>query len=161
MELPYASVWQRIVAQGLDLLILIFPLYAVTVFREELKREQEEAWLLSRINNGEWPGGVIVTADEPTALLLITSILTILIPVLYSVGQEAVWGQTLGKRAVGIRVVKDDGQTPIGFREAGIRYLLLLLAPVGLYVVSTFMISRSSKNQRFGDQVAGTVVIRA
>jgi uncharacterized RDD family membrane protein YckC len=69
-------------------------------------------------------------------------------------------GRSLGKRAVGTRVVTVDG-TPVRFRHAAVRaaFLLvdMLIVPVAAIGLVTIWTSRS--NQRLGDLVAGTVVI--
>jgi uncharacterized RDD family membrane protein YckC len=73
-------------------------------------------------------------------------------------------GRTIGKLAMGLRVVRDDGG-PIGFRQALARGLVgLILEKPGLFIpistacgVITLGVSRSSK--RIGDYVAGTFVL--
>jgi uncharacterized RDD family membrane protein YckC len=69
-------------------------------------------------------------------------------------------GRSLGKRAVGTRVVTIDG-TPVRFRHAAVRAAFLivdgLLVPIAAIGLATMWTSRS--NQRLGDLVAGTVVI--
>lgn len=86
----------------------------------------------------------------------------ILLPVLlYSVVLEYFFnGQTLGKMITKIRVVKADG------REAGlVNYFLrwvFNLVDVMIFsgVVAIVTIAISSRNQRFGDMAANTVVIK-
>ena len=80
----------------------------------------------------------------------------------YYVVLEATMGITVGKRAVGIRVLKDDG-SPIGWPGAIIRNLLRIvdLLPVIIpYLVGAILASRSERRQRLGDRVAGTIVVR-
>ncbi|MCM3887634.1 RDD family protein [Frankia sp. R82] len=71
-------------------------------------------------------------------------------------------GRTLGKMALGLRVVRDDGG-PIGFRHAFVRGLLGAVVErpgilFGLPAVVCMISSRSSK--RLGDVFAGTVVLQ-
>ena len=70
-------------------------------------------------------------------------------------------GKTLGKMALGIRVIGDDG-SPVRFRQALVRALVgvfeiwtLVLAPIGLI---TSIIS--ARGKRVGDLFAGTYVIQ-
>ena len=79
----------------------------------------------------------------------------------YHVLFETMWsGRTPGKRALSLRVLRTDG-IPIRFREAAVRALVLLLdGPLSAYAVGTICILVSSRNQRVGDIVAGTVVVR-
>lgn len=78
--------------------------------------------------------------------------------VLYFVILEAVAGQTLGKKLVGIRVVRVDG-SPIGFTESFIRNLLRIVDGLFGYLVGAIFIWTSDKQQRLGDRAAGTIVI--
>jgi uncharacterized membrane protein SpoIIM required for sporulation/uncharacterized RDD family membrane protein YckC len=69
-------------------------------------------------------------------------------------------GQTPGKRAIGIRVVRDTGH-PIGFGAAALRNLLriadFLPPPYGLGML---LVALHPRGKRLGDLVAGTVVVR-
>lgn len=73
---------------------------------------------------------------------------------------EGRFGQTLGKMALGIRVVREDGGT-IGTREAILRTLLRIVDGIGTYFVAFVVALISDKNQRLGDMVAKTLVVRA
>jgi uncharacterized membrane protein SpoIIM required for sporulation/uncharacterized RDD family membrane protein YckC len=79
----------------------------------------------------------------------------------YWTGLEVLWrGQTLGKRAMRIRVVRADG-SPVGPFESAVRNLLRLVDflptcyPVGLV---TMLIDR--RHRRLGDILAGTILVR-
>jgi uncharacterized RDD family membrane protein YckC len=74
---------------------------------------------------------------------------------------EAWWnGQTPGKRAFGLRVIKTEGYA-IGFHEAMIRNLLRAADFVPLFYAAGFLSAIStSRFQRIGDLVAGTMVVR-
>jgi uncharacterized RDD family membrane protein YckC len=86
---------------------------------------------------------------------------------------EAIWGATIGKRALGLRVVTTEGR-PIGARAAALRNVLraadslpvtlggggiaMFLGGLGSLVGATSM-ALTSRFQRLGDLVAGTMVI--
>jgi len=79
----------------------------------------------------------------------------------YPIAMETLWrGRTVGKTAMGLRVVtKEGGQ--IGFRHAAIRAALGLvdfLLSSGAVAVICVLLTRD--NQRLGDLAAGTVVLR-
>jgi uncharacterized RDD family membrane protein YckC len=78
----------------------------------------------------------------------------------YFVAFEAAWaGQTPGKRYVGLRVITVTGQ-PITTYEALLRNLLRIVDQMpGIYAVGVLSIFFTSRNQRLGDLVAGTVVV--
>ena len=69
-------------------------------------------------------------------------------------------GRTPGKRWSGLRVVRQGGQ-PVGFVASATRNLLRIidLLPV-FYLIGIVSILVTAKNQRLGDLVAGTVVVR-
>ncbi len=77
----------------------------------------------------------------------------------YQIVMEATQGATLGKMALGLRVVKTDG-SPTGWSEAVIRNLLRIIDGLFVGLVGVVLISNSPLKQRFGDRVAHTVVIR-
>ena len=75
---------------------------------------------------------------------------------------EWVWsGQTPGKRWLKLRVIREDGR-PITFWEATVRNLLRAvdMVPGAFYSIGLISVFASSRDQRIGDMVAGTVVVR-
>jgi uncharacterized RDD family membrane protein YckC len=75
---------------------------------------------------------------------------------------EWLWsGQTPGKRWMKLRVIREDGR-PITFWEASIRNLIrtLDMMPVPFYSVGLISVFITNRDQRVGDMVAGTVVVR-
>jgi uncharacterized RDD family membrane protein YckC len=80
----------------------------------------------------------------------------------YFVLFEWLWrGQTPGKRWLKLRVIREDGR-PISFFEAMVRNLLRLvdIQPVVFYSVGLVSVFATDRDQRVGDLVAGTVVVR-
>jgi uncharacterized RDD family membrane protein YckC len=79
----------------------------------------------------------------------------------YFIAFETLWrGRTPGKAALGLRVVTREG-APVRFRHAAIRALLGLvdfLVLGGFLAVVFILLTRD--NQRLGDLVAGTLVLR-
>jgi uncharacterized RDD family membrane protein YckC len=74
---------------------------------------------------------------------------------------ETLWsGQTPGKRAFHLRVIKTEGYA-IGFHEAVIRNLLRAADFAPLFYAAGFLTAISNPRlQRIGDLVAGTMVVR-
>lgn len=73
---------------------------------------------------------------------------------------EGVWGQTLGKRVLGITVVMQDGSS-CTWRAAVVRHLVRLVEVYTILVVLTLIVMLfSDRNQRVGDHLARTVVAR-
>ena len=78
---------------------------------------------------------------------------------LWFVVWEATRGQSPGKMIFGVRVLADNGR-PIGWRAAALRNLLRAAdaLPTG-YLVGLVSMSLTSRFQRLGDLVAGTIVV--
>lgn len=70
-------------------------------------------------------------------------------------------GQSFGKKAMRIRVVKLDGSEPT-LGSYLLRWMLRLVDsfPPPLYMVGLFVVAVSGKGQRLGDMAAGTTVIK-
>ena len=70
-------------------------------------------------------------------------------------------GQTPGKRWLKLRVIREDGR-PITFWAAAVRNLLRIcdMMPAPFYSVGLITVFISNRDQRAGDLVAGTVVVR-
>ncbi len=79
----------------------------------------------------------------------------------YHIFFEMLWnGQTPGKRAAGVRILKDGGY-PIGFLDSVVRNLL---RPIDFlpfsYGVGAIVVLCNSKCKRIGDFAAGTIVVK-
>jgi uncharacterized RDD family membrane protein YckC len=75
---------------------------------------------------------------------------------------EWVWsGQTPGKRWLKLRVIREDGR-PVTFWEASVRNLLrsVDMMPAPFYSIGLISVFSSGRDQRVGDLIAGTVVVR-
>jgi len=71
---------------------------------------------------------------------------------------EAIFGATIGKALVGIRVRRKDGGS-CGFTPALIRNLLRIVDGIGIYLVGFIAALVSKSRQRLGDMAAGTLVV--
>jgi len=75
---------------------------------------------------------------------------------------EWLWsGQTPGKRWLKLRVIREDGR-PITFWEATVRNLVRFfdIMPYPFYSIGLISVFSTTRDQRVGDMVAGTVVVR-
>ena len=88
-------------------------------------------------------------------------LLTFVVMFGYPIALETLWrGRTLGKAAMGLRVVTTEGG-PVRFRHAAIRAALGMVdffLTSGAAAVISVLATRN--NQRLGDLVAGTLVLR-
>jgi len=73
---------------------------------------------------------------------------------------ETFWrGQTLGKRILGLRVVREGGY-PVGFIDSMLRNVMRTadFLPVG-YVLGVLVMAGDRRCRRLGDRIAGTMVV--
>jgi len=78
----------------------------------------------------------------------------------WDVAWEVAWhGQTPGKRALGLRVVRIDG-SPVGPVESVLRNALRALELPLAYAPAVLMVALGPRRQRLGDLVAGTLVVQ-
>ena len=78
----------------------------------------------------------------------------------YSLLLEGLLGQTLGKLAVGIKVVAEATGLAPGIAAAAIRTLLRIIDGLFCYAVAFVSVLASAKRQRLGDMAARTLVVR-
>ena len=100
-------------------------------------------------------------SSAPKWVYAVMGILVFLIFSSYFAFFEWIWsGQTPGKRWLKLRVIREDGR-PITFWEAAVRNLLRTFDMMpSLYSIGLISVFYSTRDQRVGDMVAGTVVIR-
>jgi uncharacterized RDD family membrane protein YckC len=94
-----------------------------------------------------------------TAIILIGCAITLALGI-WQLVNEGKTGQTLGKKAAGIRLVREHDGRPIGFGMAFVRKLAHILDNF-LCGLGYFWPLWDDKSQCFADKVSGTLVIRA
>lgn len=139
LDLRHARLPSRALAVLIDVILQVAALLGLVLLAGRLLRDSD---------------GALTAAVQ---LVLVVAVL-----VGYPVLAETVFsGRTIGKSALGLRVVRDDGG-PIRFRQALVRGLLgffvdlWLTSGIGAIVSATV----SGRGKRVGDVLAGTVVIR-
>ena len=123
--------------------------------------------------------GVVEAADPDAEFNVVSSVVSIVIWLIYFVGLTVTLGQTLGKMAMGIRVVNIDGEKPgVGamlIREVIVRVPFIVLAVVlgpilgpdsgagiGVIVllIAIIWILFDDRRQGLHDKVAKTFVVK-
>ena len=141
MELAPAGIGSRFLALALDTVIQVLLYVAIILLAIWLGPGIQLKWLPAA-----WIGGI--------AIFLLFCVYWG-----YFAAFEILWhGQTPGKRAAGVRVVKDTGR-PITAIEGIGRNLVRLVDALFFYLVGMVSVLLSSQNKRLGDYVAGTIVI--
>lgn len=85
--------------------------------------------------------------------------LMLFIMLAYYITLESLFGMTVGKSILRLRVVNVDGSA-IDWRSCVVRNLLRLVDGLFFYFVGAVFIWTSPQRQRLGDRLAGSVVIR-
>jgi len=134
----YAGFWPRFGAVFIDGIIMsLINLPANLGFQVSFARVQDGA-------------GFIVLS-----IVLYVSLL--LVPALYMILMHGKYGATLGKKAVGVRVVKSDG-SPISYRCAIGRYFAYVLSGIILYI-GYLMAAFDGEKRALHDHICNTRVI--
>lgn len=98
--------------------------------------------------------------------LLLAGLAGVAIALAYYWLQHALWGRTIGKRALRTAVVTASGRSKIGAGAAGIRAVVFIFGPVipfmGLifWLLDNLWLLWDPRRQCVHDKAAGTVVIR-
>src|SRR5215470_1956958 len=142
-----ASIGNRFIACAIDHAIQTFALIIIFV----------SFLVLANTNNIE-----SAFSTAPKWVYAVMIIVLFLILTGYFAFFEWLWsGQTPGKRWLKLRVIREDGR-PITFWEASVRNLIrpLDMFPMGSYSIGLIAVFSSTRDQRIGDMVGGTVVVR-
>jgi uncharacterized RDD family membrane protein YckC len=100
----------------------------------------------------QWAKGLFIL--DPLCIIF----LVIMFPVF--VFLEGIWGATLGKYLLGLRVISADGQPP-GLQKSFLLNLLRLIDGLPAFnILEVFLIVTSKERARFGDRIARTRVVR-
>ncbi|UCF78607.1 MAG: RDD family protein [Candidatus Eiseniibacteriota bacterium] len=139
----YAGVGVRFLALLVDLAVFCAVFFPVT-------RVVKGVWVMSPRDH-EWTHGWFITDPLCVAFFLVMAAYYVLL--------EGLSGATIGKRALGIRVVSTDGRRP-GIVRGFLRNLLRLVDGLpALNILGVIAIVRSPERARIGDAVAKTRVV--
>jgi len=143
----YANLGSRIVAIIIDLIILSLVVVIIAL----------PLGLLAGLSAMGNPTQLFAARS---AFFVAFMVLNVLVWLLYFTYFEGTSGQTLGKKIMGIKVVKENGDQP-SFMDALIRTILRIIDGIAFYLVGFIVILVSEKKQRLGDMAAGTIVVEA
>jgi uncharacterized RDD family membrane protein YckC len=162
LEFPAAPFHRRLLAWVLDIIILFIIARIAIEFLQQLQRNNAGSSLVS----------------------LLSVLLIILLLSYHFICEITMNGQSFGKKITGIRVVNENGGQP-GIGQFMIRWLIrtsdlmavfiIILSasgggdietywqigiPLGLFITDVILVNASKKNQRLGDMLAHTLLIR-
>ena len=138
VAINYVGFWRRLLALIIDAIILVPVMFIVSLAVY-------------------YPTAEFGQGNKDVAALL-TYLIWFLINIFYFVGLWTWRGQTLGKMAMGVRIIKSGGGS-IGIGTAIIRYISFLVSTVTL-LVGHLMIAWDGKKQGLHDKIARTFVVK-
>ncbi|MER7838820.1 RDD family protein [Streptomyces sp. NPDC096040] len=103
---------------------------------------------------------VIIGSAAKVSALSVIGFLAVIAVAIWLLVQEGRTGQTVGKKALGIRLVKEATGQPIGIGMAFVRRIAHALDNIACYL-GWLWPAWDSKRQTFADKVCGTIVIRS
>lgn len=142
---PYASLWKRGIARFIDTLIYFAPVIVGQLFFAEIYKNP--------LN--------MISFDFILKFLFLLSIwlVWVFFVAIIMCYLEGRYGQTPGKKILGIKVIGVDDMKPCGFLRAVLRYFCLYVDGIFSYMVGITVIAFTFKWQRVGDLAAKTVVV--
>lgn len=139
-EPRYQGFWIRLVAKILDWLVVgaaVTPIWIVMVSRRQL-------------DAGLDPAGAF-------GLQMMLNLFAICITIAYSTWMNGRWGATVGKMAIGAKIVNSD-LTPISYGKALARALAEFLSGI-IFLIGYIMAAFDGKKRALHDQICGTLVV--
>lgn len=139
LDLPAAGLASRLVSLAIDLLVQLIALVGLLI-------------VVGFATSG--------LDDAATAAIGLTAILTVILGMPVAI-ETATKGKTLGKKAMGLRVVRDDGG-PVKFRHSFARGLFMVLIDLWTTAGAVGLITSlaNERGKRVGDFFGGTLVVR-
>ena len=144
---PRATFGQRFGAWLLDLLIIGLPLGIIAgIMAAAIAPEVDES-------TGELEGGVA------GILILLYIVFAIAVWAYYVILEGGPTGQTLGKKAVGIRVVSMQTGGPIGYGKAFVRTLIRSFISGAICALGYLWMLWDKEKQTWHDKISDSVVV--
>jgi uncharacterized RDD family membrane protein YckC len=172
-----AAPWERLVASVLDwIIIAVATLAFISPLLQIWRQLQAVATHFTNPNSPDAQAAIDGILRDPSnqRALLFWFLAMFGIAVAYYWVQHAAWGATIGKRALGTRVVNAADRSAIGIRAAGIRAVAFLVGPAVclllpgpfniagglLWLADTGLPLLDPQAQCLHDKLARTIVIR-
>lgn len=162
LHLPVAGPTSRMLAYGIDFFLIV--LVEIGIFVLLMTSAPLAEWVARKLVGVQGEIAAGQASDESGAVLVLLAAF-VLIQFAVEWGyflffELAMGGRSPGKRALGLRVMRDGGQ-PIGLRESFVRNALRFvdMLPAN-YLVGFVAMLMSPEGKRLGDLAAGTVVAR-
>jgi uncharacterized RDD family membrane protein YckC len=146
----YADVVNRIIAAVIDIIILWVVMFIISM------PLNVQAMMMGTMMDP-------MAAAQLAGASMILGVLGILIGLGYFVYFEGSTGQTIGKKIVNIKVVRED-KKPMTYMDALVRTILRVIDAIPFlipYLLGLILVVVNEKKQRLGDMAAKTLVVKA
>ncbi|MFE3758228.1 RDD family protein [Nocardia tengchongensis] len=153
----YANWGARVGARLIDMLIVWGPYALLAIISETAGKSKPTCTTSGYSNYTSCDTGSFNTLGHICMLLAIVAIIG---SALFLAYQEGNTGQTVGKRVVGIRVIRETTGQPIGFGMAIVRYFAHIVDNLACYLGWLWPLW-DDKKQTLGDKIMGTIVVKA
>jgi uncharacterized RDD family membrane protein YckC len=164
-----AEWWQRLLARIIDGIIVgaIFAaIWIPTLVRLVHRIQAINNQYLNTPDSTAEQTAINHAIGQFTGTFYLLGLLGVVVVVIYDSVQHGLWGQTLGKRALGTRVVRADTRSKIGFGAAAGRAAVYGVPPIvpvvgGLFaLLNELWLLWDKQRQCLHDKVASTVVVK-
>ena len=184
-DLVLASAWERLLAMSMDWLLILGASFLLLheQMTQLLRRFQSVLTAAQTFGNGAEQTALTNFEKDPATVSALVSyfLLAFLMALVYFWALEATGGATLGKRVLGLRVVRAADQSPAGIWAAGVRTIVFLLGPAiftfspsigvvgaalislvgaALWFADSLVLATDPQKRSLHDKLAGTIVIR-
>ncbi len=163
-----AEWWQRLLARIIDgiivgavVLAILIPVFVSLVHRIQNVNNQ-----YADINSPAAQTALNHALSQSIGSIYLAGVAGVVIAMVYDWVQHALWGQTLGKRALGTRVVRADTRSKIGAGPAAGRAAVYAFPPLVPFVGGLFGLLNElwllwdRERQCLHDKAARTVVVK-
>ena len=103
---------------------------------------------------------LLIIFGKKTPVLVIVGFVALLGLAIWQLIMEGRTGQTVGKKALGIRLLKEETGQPLGVGMAFVRRIAHILDSIACYL-GWLWPAWDAKRQTFADKVCGSIVIRS
>jgi uncharacterized RDD family membrane protein YckC len=147
-EGEYAGFVSRLAALAIDILLMTITTVTVTGISSLI--------LAFFINQPTQFGEQILHIQDE--LVMLGTALAFLFPPVYFIAFWTLFGQTIGKAIMGLRIVRRDGGRVSVF-QAATRWMLFTILVPGTLFVGAFWVLLDNRRRAFHDMLSGTVVV--
>ena len=172
-----AAAWERLLAMTVDWILILAAAFLVVLQPMLRIWHQLETVLINSQTLSQTAAQTefnnVMRSSATTSTLIHFWLVAIAIAFAYFWALSAIWGATVGKRVLGLRIVDAANRSPISIKTSGLRAAAFLVGPaifllvpnvdlLGglLWVADCFAPLLDARMQTLHDRAAGTVVIK-